>query len=189
MISGPKEFSVITEGEISTLRNVALLRERRAGQNSGGCLDEVASESGFPSWAAVERAARFTRELENKLESSLCILLERPLVHAEPLPDWTPVPLLWELRKRDIMMWWRYHEDRSGSAGPNEHADRKSRRQIFIDVPRDYIGMRYTGVDALPAPDRLLPWMHAHGFPYPDLAWMYGKCITAEVIAFRLDYA
>lgn len=182
-------FPVYTEAEAHSLRNIARLRERSSECTLQACLDEVAIEAGFRGWSDVERALRFTAQLEAKMNDGLCLLVERAAVTPEKIRQFQPMPLLWELRKRDVVLWWRSVEDRVGNLAHGGELRRKSRREIYIDVPRDYMGLRYVGEDPLPAPDDVLLWAEHHGYVYPEIAWLYGKCLSPEVLYFLDQYA
>ncbi len=182
-------FPVFTDTEARALRNVAFLRQRSSNRPMDVCLDEIAVETGFRDWLDVERALLFTRQLETKMNGGLCMLVERKLVTPDKIRDFEPMPLLWELRKRDVVLWWRSVEDRAGYLAESGILHRKSRREIYIDVPRDYMGLRYIGSECLPAPDDVLMWTQTHGFVYPELAWLYGKCLSPDVLYFIEQYA
>lgn len=182
-------FPVFTDVEARALRNVAILRQRSGNRPMEACLDEVALEAGFRGWADVERALRFTRQLEIKMNGGLCMLVERALVTPQKIRNFEPMPLLWELRKRDVVLWWRSLEDRAGYLAESGILQRKSRREIYIDVPRDYMGLRYVGSERLPEPDDVLMWTEKHGFIYPELAWLHGKCLSPDVLYFIEHYA
>ncbi len=182
-------FPIFTDAEVRALRNVAFLRQRSSQRPMDECLDEVAKESGFRSWLDVQRAQSFTRQLEVKMESGLCMLVERARVTPESIRHFQPMPLLWELRKRDVVLWWRSIEDRSGALSVGGELRRKSRREIYVDVPRDYMGLRYVGPDPLPSPDNVLLWTQERGYLYPEIAWLRGKCLNPEVLYFIEEYA
>lgn len=149
------------------------------------CLDEVASESGFRSWQEIERACSYTAKLEALIRNGFCMLVERRHASYVDTTQFEPMPLLWEMRKRDVIAWWRSEEDREALRKVVAGVHRHSRREIFTIVPRDYLGLRYIGTEPLPSHGQeVLPWLQRHGFLAPDLAWLYGECVTTEVIFF-----
>lgn len=181
---------LLTDSDRVSLQSVALLRQRSSKRTIEECLDEVASEAGFRSWGEIERACKYTSKLEARIRGSLCILVERRHASLVDPAQFEPMPLLWEMRKRDVIAWWRTIEDREARINIMATVHRHSRREILTIVPRDYLGLRYIGQDDPPSSGHdLLPWIKKHGFLVPELAWLRGECVTPDVIVFMQEYA
>lgn len=181
---------IISEDDANALRNIAVLRGRSRVTPIEGLLNEVAIESGYGAWRDIERARRNTQKLEKLIKQSFCVLVERADLQAGGLTDFEPMPLLWQMRKNDLVFWWRTQEEKKALRDMSMGIDRKARNQILQDIPRDYMGLRYAGTDPIPkAGGDVLEWVEAHGFQYPELAWLRGQCVTPDVIYFLQEHA
>ena len=182
--TGQSVSMVVKPADVRTMQSLVKLRQRTLGGTEESVRDDIARELGYASWAAVERLADMTARLEEKISEGLCILLEKSRVDPSKMTDFERVPLLWEVRKRDVVAWWRSQEDKRAGHYPGTEVKRASVKELNEQVPQRFMGFRYRGDRELPDSIELLTWCDEQQLPFPDIAWINGECVTPEVLFF-----